>query len=104
MTRLKNSENVQEIIMHPSAYTKCQIGQDWFLNRFEVHFYPDKYYPDYIEVADFIQENIEGKELNIEQAAAILRDFLLSEYNPEKVTVIDHIQECRTHFDVDVII
>lgn len=104
MTKLENKENVREIIMYPTAYTKCQIGQDWFMNRFEVHFFPNKCYPDYMEVANFIQENIEGKELNIEQAAEVIRNFLESEYNPKKVTVINHIRECRTHFDVDVII
>ena len=103
MNKIKNIENVSLIIMRPSAYTKCQIGQDWFYNDFEVSFMPGEYYPDYIEVNDFVQENIEGKELNIEQASRILYDFL-PEYQPFELSVTDHIRNCKTHFDVDVII
>lgn len=103
MNRIPNNERVSEIRMKPMAYTKCQIGQDWFLNKFEAVFIPDKYYPDYMEVEQFISENIEGHEMNIEQAARCLCDFL-KKYEPDNVYVIDHIENCRTHFDVDVVV
>lgn len=101
MNRIKNVEAVQTITLFPTAYTKCQIGQDWFLNEFEVRFIPDKYYPDYMEVDAFIQENIEGKEMNIEKAVKTLKDFLLK-YEPVRVDITDHIRKCKTHFNVDV--
>lgn len=104
MTKIPNKENVKEIVMYPTAYTKCKIGQDWFLNRFEVHFMPNKFYPDYMQVNAFIQEQIEGKEMNIEQATRCLYEFLSYEYSPSEIRVIDHIRDCKTHFDVDVII
>lgn len=104
MNHIPNKEKVTEIVMHPTAYTKCEIGQDWFLNRFEVHFLPNDSYPDYMEVNAFIQNNIEGKEMNIEAAAYTLYDFLKKEYAPKEVWVIDHIRDCKTHFDVDVTI
>lgn len=103
MNRLLNIENVKKIVMRPVAYTKCKIGQDWFINRFEIEFYPDKYYPDYMEVNSYINKEIEGKEFNIEQAAKKLHLFLL-QYDPKKVIITDHIRDCKTHFDVDVII
>lgn len=104
MHRLQNNEKVTEIVMRPFAYTKCQIGQDWFKNDFEAVFIPGDYYPDYMEVEKYIQENIEGKELNIEQAARTLYDFLYSEYKPRRLRVTDYIRDCKTHFDVDVTI
>lgn len=104
MKKLKNIEKVTSITMYPFAYTKCQIGQDWYKNQFEVYFIPDNYYPDYMEVEQFIQEKIEGKELNIEQASRILYDFLFEEYKPHSIRVINHIHGCKTHFDVDVAI
>ena len=104
MTRIQNGENVTKITMHPTAYTKCRIGQDWFLNRFEVNFMPEDFYPDYMEVNAFIQENIEGKEMNIEEAAKTLFDFLNVAYKPSELQVVNHIRDCKTHFDVDVVI
>lgn len=103
MTRLENVEGVTEIVMHPIAYTKCQIGQDWFLNQFEVHFIPGKFYPDYMEIDSYVNSYIEGKELNIEQASKLLYDQLKL-YEPKAVKVIDHVRNCKTHFNVDVTI
>lgn len=100
--RLGNNENVTWIVMHPTACVKCQIGQDWYKCEFEVDFIPSGYYPDYMEVAQFVAENIEGKELNIEQAAKILYDFLKEAYGPNELRVCNHIIGCKTHFDVDV--
>ena len=103
MNRIANKEKVSEIVMYPTAYTKCQIGQDWFLNRFVVYFTPNEFYPDYMEVNRFIDASIEGKEMNIEQAARALYDFLKA-YEPRRLTVVDRIRDCKTHFDVDVTI
>lgn len=103
MTKIPNNEQVAMIVMKPRAYTKCQIGQDWFLNCFKVLFKPNKCYPDYMEVQSYISKNIEGKEMNIEVAAYALKKYL-EQYEPLSVVVIDHITNCNTHFDVDVII
>lgn len=96
-----NKEEVTHIKMKPTACVKCQIGQDWYQSIFEVDFFPDKYYPDYMEICQFIREEIDGKELNIEEAAKLLLDFL-RKYEPSYVSVINHVTDCKTHFDVDV--
>lgn len=101
MTKIENKEKVSRIVMKPTAVAKCKIGQDWYKMAFEVEFIPGNCYPDYIEVNDFIMEHIDGKELNIEEAARIIYD-LLSIYNPISLTVTNHISGCKTHFDVDV--
>ena len=104
MERLENKEHVTKIVMWPTAYTKCKIGQDWYKCEFEIHFIPSTCYPDYMEVHRFVMEQIDGKELNIEEAAAILRDMLEKNYHPQKLKVINHIAGCKTHFNVDVVI
>lgn len=100
--RLGNNERVKRIIMHPTACVKCQIGQDWYKCEFEVEFIPNGYYPDYMEVSRYVEENIDGQEMNIEQAAKMLCDFLKEAYEPKAVSVCNHIKGCKTHFDVDV--
>ena len=79
---LLNKENVSQIVMRPTAITKCKIGQDWFKSDFECLFTPGDYYPDYMEVDKFIMDIIDGQELNIEEAARLLYDFLM-EYQPK---------------------
>lgn len=102
--RIGNTEKVTYIKMYPTACVKCQIGQDWYKCQFEVDFVPDGCYPDYMEVERFVCEEIDGKELNIEQAAKILYDFLKETFEPVYLTVTNHIKGCKTHFNVDVII
>ena len=104
VAKIENKEAVSKIIMFPTAIVKCQIGQDWYKCQFEVTFVPRDCYPDYIEVNEFVKEEIDGQELNIEQAAKILRDFLVENYAPEEIEVCNHIKGCKTHFDVDVFV
>ena len=103
MTKIENKENVTKITMMPTAYTKCKIGQDWYKCQFECCFLPGDCYPDYMEVNAYIMDEIDGKELNIEEAARMLYDFLM-QYAPEYLKVVNHIRDCKTHFDVDVTI
>lgn len=103
MMRIENRENVTEIIMKPTAHVKCKIGQDWYKCEFNVQFVPGDCYPDYMEINDFVMKHIDGHELNIEEAAKVLRDKLL-EYNPKDLKVTNCIKGCKTHFDVDVTI
>lgn len=103
MTKIENKENVSVITMMPTAYTKCKIGQDWYKCQFECIFIPDACYPDYMEVNEYIMQNIDGKELNIEEAARLLYDHLV-QYEPKSLKIINHIRGCKTHFDVDVVI
>lgn len=104
IVKISNKEGVKKIVMRPFAYTKCQIGQDWFRNDFEAVFIPSDCYPDYMQVEKYVQENIEGKELNIEQAARLLYNFLHNEYNPCQLIVYNHVKDCKTHFNVDITI
>lgn len=103
MMKLNNSECIKQIIMRPVAYTKCRIGGDWYKNELVIKFVPEDFYPDYMEVNRFIMDHIDGKELNIEEVVALVRDMLYNEYNPKRVVVVDHVRGCKTHFDVTVI-
>ena len=101
MTRIENKEKINKIIMKPYATCLCHIGQDWYLNKFEIEFIPENYYPDYMEVEKWINENIEGKELNIEQAVDMIYSHLMR-YEPFDITVRSVVKDCKTHFNVIV--
>lgn len=101
MNKINNTESINKIVMKPQATCLCQIGQDWYLNNFTVEFYPNDYYPDYMEVEAWINKNIEGRELNIEHAVNLLYNFL-NEYSPAALRVTSTVTDCKTHFDVVV--
>lgn len=102
MTKLENKQMIGIITMKPVAYTKCAIGQDWYKNELEIFFIPEDCYPDYIEVNEWIMENIDGKEFNIEDVVDKIYNFLKEEYQPSSLMVRNNIVGCKTHFDVIV--
>lgn len=103
MNKIPNNEHVTEITMRPSACVKCQIGQDWYKIDFNVYFSPDKCYPDYMEIEEFVMKHIDGQELNIEQAARILYDHLM-QYSPRELEIDADVPENKVHFPVTVTI
>lgn len=103
MTKLENTQDIRLIVMKPTAHTKCVIGGDWYTNRLEINFVPGDYYPDYMEVQDWIMENIDGKALNIEDVVDQIERMLREEYCPADLEIANYIEGCKTHFDVVVI-
>lgn len=101
MTKIENKEGVKEITLRPVAFVKCKIGQDWYKCEFEAVFIPGPFYPDYMEVNAFVMSEIDGQEMNIEEAAKVLYEHLM-QYKPKELKVVNHIHGCKTHFDVDV--
>lgn len=101
MVKLENKENIQRIEMKPTAITKCAIGQDWYKHEFVIEFVPYLYYPDYMEIEKWIMNNIDGKELNIEEAVDMVH-AMLKEFQPKYLCVKDYIHGNKVHFDVMV--
>ena len=102
MTRIENMEEIKIIVMKPTACTLCAIGQDWYTSHLTIEFTPDKYYPDYIEIQDWIMKEIDGKEMNIEQVVEQIYGFIKHEYLPKELKVTNHVTGCKSHFDVIV--
>lgn len=99
---IENTQKIKKIIMKPTAITKCEIGQDWYQNCFEIVFIPNESYPDYMQVEAWIMQNIDGKELNIEDAVNNIYRYLYDVYSPKELHVIDKVVGNKVHFDVIV--
>lgn len=102
MKKIENNQRIAKITMKPTAYTKCEIGQDWYKNELEIIFQPRKCYPDYMEVNEWIMKNIDGQEMNIEDVVSRVWEYLANTYEPMVLIVRDYIKGCKTHFDVIV--
>lgn len=103
MEKLKNTQEITKIIMKPVAFTKCAIGGDWYKNELLIEFVPDEYYPDYMQVNEYVMKEIDGKELNIEDVVNMIYEKIKDEYYPASLKVTDYIKGCKTHFDVEVV-
>ena len=62
---------------------------------------PGKYIPDYLEVQQFIKENINDQRLIIEDAVAILYDYLSKTFQPLTLCVESLVTDAR-HPEVTV--
>lgn len=103
MNKIENKQGINRIIMKPDAYCRCEIGGDFYKNNLEISFLPDKHYPDYTEVQNWIMQNVDGKTLNIEDVVNNIYNFLMGTYQPIDLEIKDEVTGCRTHFDVIVI-
>lgn len=100
--RIENTELVKAIVMKPSVQCKCEIGQDWYTMDITIEFYPLQYYPEYIEVQEWISKNIDGEELNIEQALKLIFDYMKDVYEPAELQIVGNVNNVTTHFPVSV--
>lgn len=98
---IENKEKVKYIEMYPKARCFCPIGKAWYTNRFKVSVFPRDCYFDYLDVENFIKEEIEGKSLTIEGACKKLYDYLKKDV--EDIQVESHVNDA-VHFPVKVLI
>lgn len=101
MIKIPNTQKITKITMKPFAECKCGIGKDWYHIDFDIAFIPGKYYPDYMDVSRFISENINGAELNIEEAVYAVEQFL-NAYEPNGLMVTANVNFVTTHCPVTV--
>jgi len=76
-----------EIEMHPSAKCFCTLGQQWYQADMTVLMVPGDEVPDYCEVQQFIREEMDGRNLIIEEAVTVLFNHLINEYEPVSLMV-----------------
>ena len=102
MNKIDNKQNINMIVMKPDAYCRCELGGDFYKNSLEISFLPDKCYPDYTEVQEWIMQNIDGKTMNIEDVVEVIYNFIMDTYQPIDLEIRNEVTGCRTHFDVIV--
>lgn len=91
----KNEQKITKIVMSGSSHNFCPLGQANYTNRFSMEFYPNEMIPDYLEVNSFIKENINDKELVIEDAVAILFDYLVATFEPKGLKVSSLVSDAK---------
>lgn len=90
-----NTYGIKQIKIESTAKCFCPLGQDWYTNRFLVDICPDKHIPDYCEFDKWIAENINGKELIIEDAVSKLYDYFTRTYEPKHCVVQSEVNDAK---------
>lgn len=89
--RLNNDNNITKITIKLSSKNRCPLGLDWYTNSITVLIVPDKYILDYRDIQTFNQENVNEKELTIEQAIDTLFQHIVAEYKPHHLKITSHV-------------
>lgn len=98
---LKNDYDVKEVVMYPTAKCYCPLGNDWYTNKFEVRMTVGAVIPDYCEVEKWLDENISGKSLIIEEAVEKFHKYITETYSPLSLEVMSSVDDAK-HFPVSV--
>ena len=98
---IENKYGIKEIVLYPTAICYCPLGNDWYSNNFEVIMEVKDNIPDYCEVEKWLDENIRGKSLIIEDVLDKFYQYLQKNYNPIKVEVQSIVDDAK-HFPVKV--
>ncbi len=96
-----NNEYILKIKMNPSAHVFCPLGQAWYTLNLNIEMLPDGVIPDYVEVQQWINENLDGKTLSIEDAICNCANYFKTEYTPKQIN-IDAVVNDAAHFPVIV--
>lgn len=99
--RLENTQKITKIVMKPKAICFCPLGDDWYTNEFEVEFVPNEFFPDYCDIEKYLNENIRGKSLIIEDAVNLLYAYF-KEYAPAFLRVTSNVFDVTSHSPVSV--
>lgn len=87
MARFVNRMNISIIGFRKSVRCWCPIGKSFCTYEIDASMSPDATIPDYMEVEGYVNNSINGKDLTMEDAAAMVRDYLVNEYRPKRVSV-----------------
>lgn len=87
MPKFKNEYGVSKIKYTQKCRCFCPIGKADYTNNFTVTITPKKWIPDYCEIDKFIRESLEGESLVIEEATYKLKQKIIEDVHPRKVTV-----------------
>lgn len=98
----ENKQNIAEIVMKPTAICFCPLGDDWYTNEFYITIEPDKYFPDYCDIEKYLNGNIRGKSLIIEDAVGMVYDYIKNEYEPKTIQVVSYVNDVISHSPVIV--
>lgn len=95
---IENTYGISMIKIQRNAVCFCPLGNDWYTNHLQIDFIPSEYIPDYCELDQWIEMNIAGQKLIVEDAVSKLYDYFKTKYLPKSISVtsmVDDANHCK---------
>lgn len=97
-----NKQKITSITFKPKAYCYCPLGDDWYTNELEIYIGVGDLFPDYCDIEKYLNGEIRGKSLIIEDVIAKVYEYIETTYKPLYLSVSSHIQDAISHSEVYV--
>ena len=108
--KFENKQNISKIVFRPKSpsHCLCPLGQllcdklakqggkpmlPHYTNNFIIEMIPGKVICDYLDVEEWIKENIDNETLTIEDSVSMLFDYLYEEYEPAHLKVTSEVYD-----------
>jgi hypothetical protein len=90
-TKMKNTQKISKITLKKDALVKCKLGEDWYTASLTLVMYPDDEIPDYRDVATFIEQEVSGKLMTIEDVMEAVATFIMTTYQPHFLSTVAEV-------------
>ena len=90
MNTMKNIYKVKNIKYTANVFTKCPIGKEWGHMFIEIYADMGEEIPDYCDIDNYIQTEIDGNILMLEEVGHKVYTFFKELCNPIHLRVVCH--------------
>jgi dihydroorotate dehydrogenase len=101
INKIKNTQGIKSIKIKSKANCFCPIGKVWYTIKLIIYIKPGNYYPDYCDIRTFINNEINNKNLIIEDVINNIYQFM-RKYKPLKIKVTGKVDKIESHPPVEV--
>lgn len=100
MAAFDNTMGITKIEFQCRTRNYCPLGEDMYTNQFTVVFIPSGQIPDYVDIQNDINNNVDGKDMTVEDAVEAVYN-IVDRFKPEKLCVESYADDA-VHFPVTV--
>lgn len=98
---IENTQGITQIVYKTRTRNYCPIGKDWYTSNIQAQIEPDNTIPDYIDLDKFVSEQINQKEMIIEDVVNAVYNHISAEYTPKSLTITIKVDDAA-HSEVIV--
>lgn len=91
----KNHQQIDEIIIRKTSQNYYGPGNEQYTNSFRIFMNPVFELPDYQQIDEFFEKNIEGKKMTAEEAVFAVAMFIGNTFCPGYVEVASRVTDAN---------
>ena len=88
---MKNTQKISKITLKKDALVKCKLGEDWYTAELAITMWPAEEIPDYRDIGTFIEQEVSGKLMTIEDVMEAVATFIMTTYQPHFLSTVAEV-------------